>query len=139
MQDAGFKDHRIVKRTVFTSDNQLLIDTLGDITFYSLTVRAFKLRGLEDKLEDYGQCTTYNGGIDDFDKVFKLDNCHSFKRGEPVKIDGNTALMLTQTRFASSFAVTGPGKHKGLFDSGNASTKVVIDSSINVKGPSGCC
>ena len=75
------------------------------IKFYSITYRAFKLKDLEDKCEDYGQELVYNGGIVDCEKEFKLDNAHAFKINEKVRICGNTASMIADTRFGKYFTV----------------------------------
>jgi len=115
MQRTGFTDFRLTKRSVITINNKAMEEACGDIKFYSLTVRAFKLGGLEDKCEDFGQTATYNGGIEDFEDEFKLDQGHAFKKGQAVKVCGNTALMITGTRFARFFTVTDPGQHKGVF------------------------
>mgnify|MGYP001576671634 CR=1 FL=1 len=37
-----------------TVENKLVEEVLGDIKFYSITVRALKINELEDKCEDYG-------------------------------------------------------------------------------------
>ncbi len=65
MQNVGFLDHRIVKKSVITVNNQQIEEALKGIKFYSLTVRAFKLNDLEDRCEDYGQTATYKGTVFD--------------------------------------------------------------------------
>lgn len=66
-----------------------------------------KLAGLDAQCEDYGQVATYRGGIDGAETLFWLDDHHAFERGRPERVCGNTAAMLTDTRFARWFDVTG--------------------------------
>jgi hypothetical protein len=73
MNEVGFLDYRVVKKSRVTIENKEIELVLGDIKFYSITVRAFKLKGLEDKCEDFGQTATYKGTIKDFSKEFNLD------------------------------------------------------------------
>ena len=50
---------------------------------------------------------TYRGGIEGSESLFWLDDHHAFERGRPERVCGNTARMLSQTRFASFFEVQG--------------------------------
>jgi len=54
MTDIGFKDFRIVKESEITINNKEVEMMLTGIQFYSYTIRAFKLDGLEDERKDYG-------------------------------------------------------------------------------------
>jgi len=96
---------------------------VGDIAFFSNTVRAFKLSTLEDRCEDFGQIATYNGGEPDFPHAFFLDDHHTFITGYPLKVCGNTADMVSKTRYAKYFTVTPRGAHLGLFDCGPSAPK----------------
>jgi arsenite methyltransferase len=80
MAEVGFIDFRVVKKSRVTVENKDIELILGDIKFYSITVRAFKLTDLEDKCEDFGQTATYKGAIRDFSKEFKLDSGHKFPK-----------------------------------------------------------
>jgi len=53
MSRIGFEDFRTVKQNRITINNPQIEQQCGDIKFYSITVRAFKLKGLEDRCEDY--------------------------------------------------------------------------------------
>jgi len=89
---------------------------IGMVAFESRTVRAFKL-ALEDRCEDYGQIATYLGGVAGAEHVFVLDDHHHFERGRPLRVCGNTAAMLSATRYAAHFRVEGDTTtHYGLFD-----------------------
>ena len=89
---------------------------IGMIDFYSITIRAFKM-DLEDRCEDYGQVAYYLGTITETPHTFVLDDHHTFKTDQPVPICGNTADMLTKSRFAKHFRIVGDkSQHFGIFD-----------------------
>lgn len=112
----GFLDYRVVSRSPIMIENQGIKDILGDIKFFSITIRTFKLPSIEDRCEDYGQSVTYQGSINENPEVFNLDECHSFPKNENVRVCGNTADMLSKTRYGKHFIVTERGQHQGLFD-----------------------
>ena len=77
---------------------------------------SFKLE-LEDLCEDYGQMATYLGGLPEAPHRFVLDDHHIFESGRPLRVCGNTAAMLENTRFADHFRVQGDRSvHYGPFD-----------------------
>ncbi len=91
--------------------------------FFSRTVRAFKLASLEDLCEDYGQVAVYHGTIPEFPHSFPLDDHHTFVTGKPMLVCGNTASMVSETRFGHHFTVTGNRSvHFGAFPCGPAPT-----------------
>lgn len=92
------------------------------VSFTSRTLRAFKLE-LEDRCEDYGQVATYLGTMEGQPHRFDLDDHHRFETGRPERVCGNTALMLSATRYGRHFRITGDQSvHYGLFDCGPGST-----------------
>ncbi len=114
--DLGCPDYRLVTRRRLSLDDEQIEKKVGMIGFYSMTVRLFKL-GLEDRCEDYGQVAWYQGGVANAPHVFTLDDHHSFEVGRPVPVCGNTAAMLTRTRYGRYFQVVGDtSTHFGLFD-----------------------
>lgn len=117
MKEVGFEDIRVVSSAPVTVQNKEIEKKVGAIRFFSKTVRAFKLP-LEDRCEDYGQKATYKGTEKDFPHAFFLDDHHTFVTGYPVAVCGNTADMLSQTRYQKHFTVTARGNHLGLFDCG---------------------
>ncbi|MBI4239166.1 MAG: methyltransferase domain-containing protein [Deltaproteobacteria bacterium] len=134
MTAVGCLDHRVVTQRRLTVENPELERQLGAISFYSVTVRAFKLN-LEDRCEDYGQVGYYLGTIPQCPHAFPLDDRHLFEKGRPVLVCSNTAAMLTQTRYAPHFRVEGDlSTHYGLFDCGS-------QGSTGPEPPSnqGCC
>ncbi|MFP8904977.1 methyltransferase domain-containing protein [Streptomyces atacamensis] len=115
MADAGCADIRTVTTAPLTLGSPEIERKIGFAAFTSRTVRAFKLL-LEDRCEDYGQVAVYRGGIAEHPHFFDLDDHHRFPAGKPVPVCGNTADMLSATRYASHFTVTGDRSvHFGLF------------------------
>ncbi len=68
---------------------------VGDIKFYSITVRAFKIPELEDRCEDYGELATYLGTIPGYEDEFNFDCSHAFKKHEKLRVCRNFGLVLT--------------------------------------------
>lgn len=116
MRDIGILDTRTVSKRQITLDDPDVQRKAGMIDFYSMTVRAFKV-DLEDVCENYGHVAWYLGSIPECPHSFVLDDHHEFKTGLPAPVCGNTANMLTQTRYAGHFRVEGDfSTHYGIFD-----------------------
>ncbi|SMC00126.1 Arsenite methyltransferase [Hymenobacter roseosalivarius DSM 11622] len=132
LMQLGIRDYRLTAKRVLTIDNEEIQQRTGNIVFYSLTVRAFKL-DLEDQCEDYGQVATYLGTADNPHR-FVLDDHHVFEAGRPQLVCGNTADMLSRTRYGSYFRVDGgKDQHFGLFPCGPASAASVSGAATS------CC
>ena len=100
-----------------------------------MTIRAFKLDGLEDICEDYGQSAVYLGTIPQCPHRFILDDHHIFIADKPQLVCGNTAAMVGQTRLGKHFKVTGDrSRHFGKFLCAPAAA---LDKTQNAD--SGCC
>jgi len=133
---AGFADPRIISRKFINIHNPRIKDMVGNVQFYSITYRLWKLKDLEDDCEDYGHIAVYNGQMSESPFKFELDNGHLFYKNKPERICGNTAIMLSETRFKEYFQVLGSFKeHFGAFKDcftveRNSETDVVN---------SGCC
>lgn len=116
----GFRDPRIVTVNPITIQNQEIEDKVGAARFFSITYRLFKLAELDDRCEDFGQSATYLGGLrgtNNHQNLFTLDEHHIFEAGRPERVCGNTAAMLSQTRFAEHFRIDGDRSiHFGAFD-----------------------
>jgi SAM-dependent methyltransferase len=118
MRDVGCLDVREISRGPVSLGSSEIDRKIGMITFSSITYRAFKL-DLEDLCEDYGQVAYYQGTIPEHPHTFALDDHHLFKTGVPMLVCGNTADMISKTRFAPHFKVVGDkSTHHGLFDCG---------------------
>lgn len=137
LRSLGCPDYRVVSRKKIKINNPEIEERVGMIDFYSMTVRAFKISGLEDICEDYGQVAVYRGTIPGYTHAFELDDHHRFITNKPMLVCGNTASMLSETRYADHFKITGGRSvHYGPFDCAPASTKHSDD-----EGESGgaCC
>ena len=114
---AGFTDPRAVKNNPITIENEEVQARCGDIQFFSVTYRLFKIEGLEDECEDFGQAVAYRGGIEHHDHSFDLDDHHNFPKGKVVSVCGNTYKMLHDTRFRAHFDFYGSwDTHYGVFE-----------------------
>ena len=136
---AGFADPRLVADRPVDVMDDALAELVGDIRFYSATFRLFKLPELEATNEDYGQTARYLGTLAHHPERLSFDKTHEFDTGVDVPISGNTARMLTASRFARHFDVSGsPGRHAGAFDNGGANAAIPFDSEAKT-ATRGCC
>lgn len=127
LQDIGIVDYRVLSGRPLTLDDPEVQAKAGMIDFYSMTVRAFKVE-LEDICENYGHVAYYQGTLPECPHSFVLDNHHEFKAGLPVPVCGNTANMLSQSRFAEHFRVDGDfSTHYGVFDCSSDSVSAADD------------
>lgn len=132
MAEVGCADVRVVESSPVPLLDPEIEAKIGFVGFRSLTVRGFKLP-IEDRCEDYGQIVTYLGTVDGHPHAFPLDDHHLFETGRPLPVCGNTADMLSETRYAPHFRVAGDKSvHYGLFDCGPAAAEATT------AGP-GCC
>jgi len=135
---AGFADPREMERHHIDITNREIRELVGNINFFSITYRLWKIEGIEDACEDYGHIAIYKGGIPGYEFKFQLDSGHTFEKGKPERICGNTAKMLGETRFRKYFKILGDfTTHFGAFeDCGTSSEK---SSSQNEYVGGGCC
>ncbi len=115
-RQAGFADPRLVAdRPLEVTDPELAART-GAIGFHSATFRLFPIEGLEDACEDHGQAVIYRGTIPGHPHTLPFDKHHTFEAGRVFPVCGNTARMLSESRFAPHFSVIGDfSRHYGLF------------------------
>ena len=115
----GFNDPRLVSEAPIELDDDVK-ELTGCARFVSRTYRLFKISGLEDNCEDYGQTATYKGTLEHNPSLFVLDDHHSFEKSRPERVCGNTADMLQLSRFAAHFDIVGDkGNHFGAFSCGD--------------------
>ncbi|MCA1798247.1 MAG: methyltransferase domain-containing protein [Xanthomonadaceae bacterium] len=113
---AGCADARVVSSSPVPLLDADIERKIGFVTFRSLTIRGFKLP-LEDRCENFGQVATYLGTIAGHPHRFVLDDHHLFETGRPLAVCGNTADMLSRSRYARHFRIAGDKRtHFGLFD-----------------------
>ena len=118
LAEVGCHDFRVMSGAPITIDNPEIEKRIGMVNFRSITIRAFKL-DLEDRCEDFGQIAVYKGGIENATHAFTLDDHHTFEVGKPTPVCGNTADMLSKSRFGEFFEVIGDKTtHFGIFDCG---------------------
>jgi len=114
----GFADPRLLEHEPVVVTDELLSKRLGDIKFCSATYRLFKTAGLEANQEDYGQTAVYLGTIPEYEQLLLLDASQQFPAGEQVPISGNTAKIISNSRFKDHFEIIGDiKKHLGEFKS----------------------
>ena len=103
----------------------------GDVQLFGLQTLPWACR-----IQDYGQIVRYLGTVDHHPHAFTLDDHHVFPTGKPIPVCGNTASMLSDTRFADHFTVEGDRSvHYGLFDCGSHPTATQEGASA----VDGCC
>ena len=113
----GCHEYRVVSTKKLELKDSEIENKIGMIDFYSMTLRIFKI-DLEDKCEDYGQVAYYQGTLPHSPHHFVLDKHHIFKAKYPVPVCGNTADILSQSRFSKHFRILGDkSRHFGLFQS----------------------
>jgi len=138
-KNAGFTDPRLVEGRVLTVENRVLQAKLGRIGFTSATYRLFKLDGLENGAEDFGQAVIYKGSLATAPHMFALDGDYRFEAGKVTPVCGNTFRMLAETRFSEHFEFIGTSDtHFGAFgvDLQNLAADIVVAPE---PASSGCC
>ena len=137
----GCQDYRVIANAEIDLENDAIAQQAGCLQFYSMTVRAFKLDTVEDCEEDYGQMATYLGTAPGRPHHFTLDDEHAFETRRPVRVSGNTAAMLSQTRFQKYFEVAGDrSRHFGAFETEDAAAFALPGSASSAAdNGSSCC
>ena len=116
MEKCGFATYYIVDKTPIQPNDFEIARMVGDIKFFSCTVRAFKCGGLEDREENYGHSATYLGTMEENKRYFDFDENYRFVKGKPIGVSGNVARILKTSRMKHHFKVDGKGEvHHGLF------------------------
>jgi arsenite methyltransferase len=118
ISSAGFLDQRLVDCREIDVHDADLVKVLGGAKFYSATFRLWKVAGVEDACEDYGQAAVYNGTCPSMPHSFVLDLGHTFANGQLKLVCGNTALMLANSRLSKYFNViegSSTRRHFGIF------------------------
>ncbi|MFP3989660.1 methyltransferase domain-containing protein [Streptomyces sp. E11-3] len=129
MADSGCADARTVATASIALGSPDIERKIGFAAFTSRTVRAFKLE-LEDRCEDFGQVAVYRGTLAEHPHAFDLDDHHRFHTRRPMLVCGNTADMLSATRYAAHFTVTGDqSTHFGPFPCAPVGTAASVDDS----------
>jgi arsenite methyltransferase len=116
-KQAGFRDPRVAENHPIEITEPEIKTRIGDIGFYSVTYRLFKIDKLEEDCEDYGQAVRYRGTIMGQEASYDLDDHHHFPKGKMMPVCGNTFRMLAETRLAGHFEIFGTwDTHYGIFE-----------------------
>ena len=138
MTKCGWTDFRYTSIRNLGLLSEEIENKIGFAAFSSRTVRAFKLDDLEDICEDYGQVAYYDGSIPGHPHFFDLDDHHRFFTGKPMLVCGNTASMVSNTRYGKAFKVIGNRSvHYGAFDCSSATDRTGTESGGCASGS--CC
>ncbi|XP_007938213.1 arsenite methyltransferase [Orycteropus afer afer] len=106
-QKIGFCPPRLVAANLITIQNKELEGIIGDCRFVSATFRLFKL----PETGPAKRCQViYNGGITGHEKELMFDANFTFKEGEIVEVDEETAAILKGSRFAQDFLMRPVGE-----------------------------
>ena len=117
MHNLGCPDVRVVNETPITLEDDDVAEKIGMVNFTSITIRAFKMP-LEDRCEDFGQIAIYRGTVAEHPHAFDLDDHHHFETGKAMIVCGNSADMLSASRYGQHFEIMGDkSTHFGLFAS----------------------
>ncbi|XP_067393280.1 arsenite methyltransferase [Emydura macquarii macquarii] len=101
-EEVGFCPPRLVTASRITVNNKELESVVGDCRFVSATFRLFKV----PKKEPAERCQViYNGEITGHDKELEFDANFTFKEGDVVEVDAETAAVLRSSRFAKEFLI----------------------------------
>lgn len=99
-QKIGFCPPRLVTANFITIQNKELERVVGDCRFVSATFRLFKL----PKTGPAERCQViYSGGITGHEEELTFDANFTFKKGELLEVDEETANILKNSRFAQGF------------------------------------
>lgn len=135
---AGFTDPRSVESQPVTIENKELEEKVGEISFFSVTYRMFKISDLETACEDYGQAVCYDGTITESPNGFQLDDHHYFPKGKVIEVCGNTYKMLHDTRLQKAFSFFGDfSTHYGIFE--GCGTQMPFAENQNNTSSISCC
>lgn len=116
LEKYGFTTYYIVDKTPIQPNDFEIARKVGDIKFFSCTVRAFKCEELEDREENYGHSATYLGTMEENKRYFDFDENYRFVKNKPLGVSGNVAKILKTSRMKEHFLVEGTGEvHHGLF------------------------
>ncbi len=107
LRRVGFMEYRVVSASPLEPSNPETAAKGREIDFYSMKMRLFKLSTLEETDQSFGHSAAYLGTIPELPDRFPLDQDNLFITGEPVPVCGNTAAILSGTRYARHFRVYG--------------------------------
>ncbi|XP_025966115.2 arsenite methyltransferase isoform X2 [Dromaius novaehollandiae] len=105
-QEVGFSPPRLVAASPIAIGHEELQSIVGDCRFVSATFRLFKVPA--GGRAGPGRAV-YNGGIAEHERELAFDANFTFKEGEAVDVDADTAAILRSSRFAEDFSIQASG------------------------------
>ncbi|KAK9765730.1 hypothetical protein K7432_005717 [Basidiobolus ranarum] len=101
----GFIDTRMLSKSPIEVKDPELLTLVGDVKFYSITYRLFKISTLESSRKFHGHTATYLGTIPGHPDDYSLDGCTRLVKDQPTSVSGNSAEMLSKTWLSKYFKV----------------------------------
>jgi arsenite methyltransferase len=134
VKSVGLKDPRVISSDKIEMKTDELGQKCGDIKFFSITTRSFKIPEFDNRCEEYGHSVIYKGGVSECPESFILDGEHTFEKNVETSVCRNTYLMLNKSRFQENFQfIEGNNVHLGLYkDCGS-------EGPLASKAQSSCC
>ncbi|XP_062436483.1 arsenite methyltransferase isoform X3 [Rhea pennata] len=105
-RDVGFSPPRLVAASPIAVGHRELESVAGGCQFVSATVRLFKVPA--GSRAGPGR-VVYNGGVAGHERELVFDAGFTFKEGEAVEVDADTAAILRSSRFAEEFLIQDGG------------------------------
>ncbi|XP_051871223.1 arsenite methyltransferase [Pristis pectinata] len=98
----GFSTPYLVTASHIKIQKAELLKKTGDVQYASGTYRFFKLPAVRIKQK---ALVTYKGTVADHQQELHFDSVHIFKKDKAVEVDGELAMVLKTSRFASHFNI----------------------------------
>ncbi|KAJ2664808.1 hypothetical protein IW148_001853 [Coemansia sp. RSA 1199] len=119
--DIGFARPRVLAITRVDVYDSQLKQLVGDIEYYSVTYRLFKVRDASGSSAGY--VATYLGTIAGHEDTYVLDVDNTFERGVPVSVSDSTGAVLLDSWLAPFFTIEkSSGSHDKVADISSAET-----------------
>ncbi|XP_062927367.1 arsenite methyltransferase isoform X1 [Mobula hypostoma] len=102
VEKVGFSVPRLVSAAKVPVVNEELQELISGYKFVSVTCRLFKIPAGTAREKS---CVIYNGSITDCREKLEFDINYTFKEGQTVIVDEETAAILNSSRFANDFTI----------------------------------
>ncbi|XP_078089176.1 arsenite methyltransferase [Mustelus asterias] len=102
LKQCGFSTPYLVTASHIEIKKDQVLQRTGSVKYASGTFRFFKVPfdGNTKKA-----CVTYRGTVTEHQDQLRFDSIHTFKKDQAVEVDGELALVLKTSRFASHFII----------------------------------
>ncbi|XP_072115949.1 arsenite methyltransferase isoform X1 [Mobula birostris] len=98
----GFSTPYLVTASHIKIQKAEILKQTGDVQYASGTYRFFKLPAVKSERKSL---VTYKGTVTDHQQELHFDSAHVFKKDKAVEVDGELAMVLKTSRFASHFDI----------------------------------